>query len=83
MVYRSYVKGVVKYCGLERFIERAYSAGELKTASKTDLVKFIIEEHQLENPWMVGDRPVMWKPVKETDYLSLVAVFPPIKTRMS
>lgn len=51
-----YVKGVVKYCGLERFVERAYSAGELKTASKTDLVKFIIEEHQLENPWMVGDR---------------------------
>lgn len=51
-----YVKGVVKYCGLEHLIEKSYSAGEFKTTTKVDLVKMILENHGLKNPWMVGDR---------------------------
>lgn len=51
-----YVKGVVKYTGLDSVIEKSYSAGEYETPSKVDLVRLILEEQKLQNPWMVGDR---------------------------
>ena len=51
-----YVKEIVSACGLAHLIEYAYSAGEFQTTSKSDLVRILLEEHQLTDAWMVGDR---------------------------
>lgn len=51
-----YVKGVVKYCGLEGLFEKVYSADEFQTTSKVDLVKLILNNHQPRRAWMIGDR---------------------------
>jgi phosphoglycolate phosphatase len=52
----AYVKGVVAAKGLEPLFEGLYSAGEFQTQSKVDLVRLLMEEYDLENAWMVGDR---------------------------
>ncbi len=51
-----YVKGVIKYTGLEHLFEEVYSAGEYKTVSKVDLVKLILNNHNVTEAWMIGDR---------------------------
>lgn len=52
----AYVKGVVAAKGLDYLFEGLYSAGEYQTLSKVDLVRMLMEEYELENAWMVGDR---------------------------
>jgi phosphoglycolate phosphatase len=52
----AYVKGVVAAKGLESLFEGLYSAGEFQTQSKVDLVRMLLEEYDLQNAWMVGDR---------------------------
>lgn len=53
-----YVKGVIQYFQLEPLFEPngLYSAGEYKTASKNDLVRQLLDNHQVSSAWMVGDR---------------------------
>jgi len=51
-----YVKSVVKACRIEKFFDRIYSAGEFNTSSKVDLVRLIINNHEIKHAWMVGDR---------------------------
>jgi phosphoglycolate phosphatase len=52
----AYVKGVVAAKGLDSLFEGIYSAGEFQTQSKVDLVRMLLEEYDLQNAWMVGDR---------------------------
>jgi phosphoglycolate phosphatase len=52
----AYVKGVVKYNGLEEEFEGLYSAGEYQTRSKVDLVRILLDKHRIDSAWMVGDR---------------------------
>lgn len=52
----AYVKGVVASMGLNYLFEGLYSAGEYQTQSKVELVRMLLEEYDLENAWMVGDR---------------------------
>lgn len=51
-----YVKSVVKYTGIEHLFEEVYTAGEYKTVSKIDLVKLILNNHNVTSAWMIGDR---------------------------
>jgi phosphoglycolate phosphatase len=55
---KDYVKGVIRSQGLEPLFEQGglYSAGEHRTRSKVDLVRRLLDEHQVQNAWMVGDR---------------------------
>ncbi len=54
----AYVKGVIRMQGLEPLFEKdgLYNAGEYQTRSKNDLVRLLLERHQLKSAWMVGDR---------------------------
>ncbi|TCZ75355.1 HAD family hydrolase [Paenibacillus albiflavus] len=51
-----YVKDVAYYTGIKPLFEDLYSAGEYKTASKVELVRLLLEKHQIRSAWMVGDR---------------------------
>lgn len=51
-----YVKGVAQAHGISSLFDGLYSAGEYNTASKADLLKRLMVDHQLTSVWMVGDR---------------------------
>ncbi|MBD0382746.1 HAD family hydrolase [Paenibacillus sedimenti] len=51
-----YVKHVVQAKGIGELFEGLYSAGEYQTKSKVDLVKLLLETHNIQSAWMVGDR---------------------------
>lgn len=53
-----YVKGVIRYQGLETLFEPGglYSAGEYRTRSKADLIRMLLDRHGVSSAWMVGDR---------------------------
>ncbi|MFD0621403.1 HAD family hydrolase [Paenibacillus sp. GCM10027629] len=51
-----YVKDVTRYMGIDHLFEGLYSAGEYQTATKVDLVRILLENHQVPTAWMVGDR---------------------------
>jgi phosphoglycolate phosphatase len=51
-----YVNQVVRLKGIGDLFEGLYSAGEYQTSSKVDLVKLLLEQHQVASAWMVGDR---------------------------
>lgn len=53
-----YVKRVIQNKGLLSLFETGglYSAGEHKTRSKVDLVRKLMQEHNVAHAWMVGDR---------------------------
>lgn len=51
-----YVKGVADAHGILPLFDGLYSAGEYKTATKVDLVKLLMDNHQVDSAWMVGDR---------------------------
>lgn len=51
-----YVKQVPAYQGIAPLFEGLYSAGEFRTRSKVALVRLLLDRHEVENAWMVGDR---------------------------
>ncbi|MCM3783227.1 HAD hydrolase-like protein [Neobacillus mesonae] len=51
-----YVKGVAQVHGITPLFDDLYSAGEYATASKVDLVKLLLDKHNISTAWMVGDR---------------------------
>ncbi|SDN22050.1 Phosphoglycolate phosphatase, HAD superfamily [Paenibacillus sp. yr247] len=51
-----YVRHVIEAKGLGHLFEGLYSAGQYQTRSKVDLVKILLETHQIQSAWMVGDR---------------------------
>ncbi|OME90861.1 MULTISPECIES: HAD family hydrolase [Paenibacillus] len=51
-----YVKGIAEARGIMSLFEGVYSAGEHGTASKVDLVRLLLDEHDIRDAWMVGDR---------------------------
>lgn len=51
-----YVKGISQARGLMPLFEGIYSAGEHGTASKVDLVRLLLDQHEIKDAWMVGDR---------------------------
>ncbi|MVP00874.1 HAD family hydrolase [Paenibacillus lutrae] len=51
-----YVKEVIRLKGLAPLFTGLYSAGEYRTKSKVDLVKRLLEDHDIQHAWMVGDR---------------------------
>ncbi|WP_152395821.1 HAD family hydrolase [Paenibacillus guangzhouensis] len=51
-----YVKDVTRHMGIDHLFERLYSAGEFQTATKVDLIRILLENHQVPTAWMVGDR---------------------------
>lgn len=53
---KEYVRGVARVKGIAPLFEELYSAGEHQTASKVDLVRLLLERHNLRHAWMVGDR---------------------------
>ena len=50
------MKGIAKARGIMPLFEGIYSAGEHGTASKVDLVRLLLEQHNIQDAWMVGDR---------------------------
>lgn len=53
---KPYIDQVIEHKGLAHLFEGLYSAGGYNTASKVDLVRILLEEHQVKSAWMVGDR---------------------------
>jgi phosphoglycolate phosphatase len=53
---KDYVRGVARARGIAPLFEELYSAGEHQTPSKVDLVRLLLERHNLRDAWMVGDR---------------------------
>lgn len=51
-----YVKGVAEAHGIAGLFEGLYSAGQYQTASKTELVKLLLDRHGVSSAWMIGDR---------------------------
>ncbi|RXZ84681.1 HAD family hydrolase [Paenibacillaceae bacterium] len=51
-----YVRGVAENFGITSCFEELYSAGEYQTASKVDLVAILLQKHNIQSAWMVGDR---------------------------
>ena len=51
-----YVKGVAEAHRITELFGGIYSAGEYQTLSKVDLVKILLDRHELDRIWMVGDR---------------------------
>ncbi|NEW07785.1 HAD family hydrolase [Paenibacillus sp. SYP-B3998] len=51
-----YVKQVVDAKGISQVFEGLYSAGKYQTKSKDELVEILLETHNLQSAWMVGDR---------------------------
>ncbi|GIQ69874.1 HAD family hydrolase [Xylanibacillus composti] len=51
-----YVKEIVEVKGLSPYIEESYTAGEYQTATKADLVRLLLDKHNIRHAWMVGDR---------------------------
>lgn len=51
-----YVKGVAEIHQVTELFDDLYSAGEFSTASKVDLVKLLLDKHNISSAWMVGDR---------------------------
>jgi phosphoglycolate phosphatase-like HAD superfamily hydrolase len=51
-----YVKDVIRLKGLGELFTGLYRAGEYETRSKVDLVKILLERHDIKSAWMVGDR---------------------------
>jgi phosphoglycolate phosphatase-like HAD superfamily hydrolase len=51
-----YVKQVPAYQGIAPLFEGLYSAGEFRTRSKVDLVRLLLDRHEVKKAWMVGDR---------------------------
>jgi phosphoglycolate phosphatase-like HAD superfamily hydrolase len=52
----AYVRGVAAATGLDNLFEGLYSAGEYQTQTKVELVRMLLDEYDLEDAWMVGDR---------------------------
>ena len=50
------MKGIAEARGIMSLFEGVYSAGEHGTASKVDLVRSPLDEHDIRDAWMVGDR---------------------------
>lgn len=51
-----YVKEVANTHGIFPLFEGIYSAGEYQTASKVDLVRLLLDNHDVTSAWMIGDR---------------------------
>ncbi|GGH14553.1 MTA/SAH nucleosidase [Paenibacillus segetis] len=51
-----YVKDVAETHKIISLFEGVYSAGEHKTKSKVELVRLLLDNHGVNNAWMVGDR---------------------------
>jgi len=51
-----YVKHVVQAKGIGELFEGLYSAGKYRTRSKVDLVRLLLDTHEIRSAWMVGDR---------------------------
>lgn len=51
-----YVKEVIRHKGLADYFEGLYSAGEYQTKTKVDLVRILLDKHNVQSAWMVGDR---------------------------
>ncbi|AZK48117.1 HAD family hydrolase [Paenibacillus lentus] len=51
-----YVKEVANTHGISSLFEGIYSAGEHQTSSKVDLVKLLLDAHDINRAWMIGDR---------------------------
>jgi len=52
----AYVKGVLAAKDLIDLFAGVYSAGEFATRSKVELVRLLIDNYELKDAWMVGDR---------------------------
>lgn len=51
-----YVRGIVDAYGLNAWFKGIYTAGEYQTRAKEELVKRLMEDHQVTGGYMVGDR---------------------------
>lgn len=51
-----YIDQIVKHKGLSGLFDGLYSAGKYNTSSKVDLVKLLIDQHDVRAGVMVGDR---------------------------
>ncbi|MFE4710356.1 HAD family hydrolase [Paenibacillus sp. NPDC056722] len=53
---QDYIHSIVVVHELKELFEGLYSAGGQGTATKTDLVRILLENHGIGSAWMVGDR---------------------------
>lgn len=51
-----YIEGVITYKQLAPLFTGLYSAGGYGTRSKVDLVRILLDEHDVKSAWMIGDR---------------------------
>jgi phosphoglycolate phosphatase-like HAD superfamily hydrolase len=67
----AYVKEVAKAMNIDGLFEGLYSAGEFQTSSKVDLVKLLLESHNVHSAWMVGDRASDVEAGKENNLITI------------
>lgn len=53
---KDYIHSIVVVHELKDLFEGLYSAGGQGTATKTELLRLLLEDHGISNAWMVGDR---------------------------
>lgn len=53
---KDYLEALYQNHHMERFVTGVYSINDIETSSKSDLVKHIIQEEQVEPEYIVGDR---------------------------
>ena len=72
---QEYLQAIVDTYELNPLIKKIYSIQLIPTGNKSDLVKSIVEENELEHAWVVGDRLSDIQAAKENELISIGANF--------
>ncbi|QCR31300.1 HAD-IA family hydrolase [Lysinibacillus sp. SGAir0095] len=72
---QEYLQAIVETYELNPLINKIYSIQLIPTGNKSDLVKSIVEENELEHAWVVGDRLSDIQAAKENELISIGANF--------
>ncbi len=66
-----YLQAIVETYNLDRFIQHTYSIQLMKSGHKSDLVKMVKNEKQIEEGYIVGDRSSDISAAKDNAFISI------------
>ncbi|MGM0839185.1 MAG: HAD hydrolase-like protein [Bacillota bacterium] len=73
--YPHYLKTIVEYFHLDRWILDSYSIQEIQSDDKGELIRKIKEDHKLTHGVVIGDRLSDFKGAEENHFLSIGCAF--------